>query len=119
MTRITKQDREDIIIKAVRNTFKEAGERLEVGRTKLADDLYQHAFGVNEAVARKLGPQWVNFVREITIDCDGFEGYYYGTKNGMQCRDIKMSADRPMPANVGDSFRIHQDHPLKAQADGW
>lgn len=122
--RITKEARNDIVVKVLAAKFKERETALEASRTALADELYHLMFGSVEAAARALPPGWVDEGDNLVLNAPGW------TCNTNQWRHrrgeepkliavyephshLRLSKPRPMPVvHALHERKIEKGHTL-------
>lgn len=120
-TRLTNEMRGKAIDAAVRKTFAAEDAALLALRTKLADDLYEHAYGSVQELVNKLPSRWLDSDDSLSISCEGFA--YTWRRNektyGMTVapeNDLRMSRERRFPAVKTDDFTVDKDHSLWTDA---
>lgn len=111
--KLTNAMRDETIDLCVNATFKKANADYDAARTRLADTVYEHAFGAQEKIALKLPANWVARVQYVDISCDGFS--WRGVADKPYSK-LKLSRERLEPQNVNDGYKISLDHPQYAEA---
>lgn len=120
-TRLTNEMRGKAIDAAVRKTFTAEDAVLLALRTKLADDLYEHAYGSVQELVNKLPAGWLSSNDILCVSCEGFANHWrrnpktYGMTVAPE-NDLRMSKDRRFPAVNTNDFKVDTDHPLYADA---
>lgn len=120
-TRLTNEMRAKAIDAAVRKTFAAEDAALLALRTKLADDLYEHAYGSVQELVNKLPTGWLSSNDILCVSCEGFASHWrrshetYGMTAAPE-NDLRMSKDRRFPVVNTDDFTVDKDHSLWTDA---
>jgi len=112
-TRITREMREDIVLKIVHNRFKDQRAALAAQHVALCDAAYKQELGEEgPKLARalnKIRPGWVRMGESLYVTAAGFVRY---TRNNSEpVRESTMSAERPIPESF-QGVDITDKHPL-------
>ncbi|MGB6113521.1 MAG: Nmad5 family putative nucleotide modification protein [Comamonas sp.] len=113
--RLTNNYRDQIIKKCIQARFADAESQYATACTALADAMYDHAFGADEILAKRLPDGWIARTTQIIISCEGFRSLYSSSEEQPK-RELKLSRSRPIPAIVRDQFKVDKSHSLYPQA---